>query len=430
MVLVLLATTYSCNKAKEIIGGKEEETTKTVVTEEFTTYDESTTKTVYTYDNDGKMLSKITTYSSGGEWKQTFEYDAKGRLKSDKYQYGSEKPVINSYTYNEKGDTLSIITESAMDGSYYVSYKKAYEYGQDGKKQHVYEYNAYPIEGEVTGKYNYMFTDYSYDKDGRLVKVMGYDPDYEVEYNYDAQHIDKNTSGSLRDEFTSMVSRPAIGLPTEIVLTYNSKGKLKSEVTYSFVSGIRKETNRETYDYDNKDNLININIQYAETTGTSIQFTYDDENRIVKKVSKYSSDSKETHKLKYNENGDTLIYVIENEYNNEKTTNMKEIHTYRKDGSLACVYTYLTAYDMEHGFDGGQKKLYDKHGNLTTSIDYWSENYNTPFISTVLPADVNTDFEEYLNSNGFVQKSKTTYRHAIIEKGKGIVKDSEEKEDE
>lgn len=150
--------------------------------------------TSFTYDANGNILKKHTDEAFDEE----FKYDDAGRMVMHKTSYSGSDSNTKTYKYNEKGDTLEIIEISNFSGTKNLNSKTRYEYS--------------PETGKLATKYVFSLTDecgydsahfdkYTYNEDGTIAKHISLNPNYEKIGDYNAVQIMKNFDGDGATEF-------------------------------------------------------------------------------------------------------------------------------------------------------------------------------------------------------------------------------------
>ncbi len=225
-----------------------------------------TTVYIYTYDENGNMLSEVKTAPDGKTYNYHYTYDNNGNLIEMNYSNSSNQTSKDVYTYDDNGVLLQYVNTN--------------------------------LGGRTTTCV------YTYDSNGNLIKDVqtskGSQPDSEVimeiyEYVYDAH-------GNLVKEIL-----PAIdGAPADYgnVYTYDSKGNLTKIVK------VASDGKTEMYEYTYDDNSNMVKKEYTNRNNSKDvnEYTYDSEGRVIKEVS-YSSeneDRKTVYDYTYDENGNLI----------------------------------------------------------------------------------------------------------------------------
>lgn len=150
--------------------------------------------TVFTYDEQGNLLAKVTCDKNGAEIayvKQTYK-DGKLQSKTE-LENGSSHEKITTYTYDREGRLQKAETVTG------ITVTEAYTYTEDGYTVTTYRDNkAFSVAEYDTAGNLHTITDgdgllqeqNTYDGEGRLEKTLQYsagEPYYEYRYQYDEE---------------------------------------------------------------------------------------------------------------------------------------------------------------------------------------------------------------------------------------------------
>lgn len=304
----------------------------------------------YEYDKNGNCVSK-----DNGEFRQTFEYDALGRLTSFVDNNGQKVDVVLDsrgkvkektfsdnrkyvYEYDSEGNCIS-----SIDGK---GRKQTFEYGPLNKLtkatdnlNNVKEYSYYPggalksvLNPDGSG------VEFEYDKNGNLLKRR-YSTGHETVFAYDA--LDRIISVRQGDNVTTY--------------EYDSSGNVSSEIdargnqtkyNYSPINKLEQVTNSfgvaTDYEFDAMGQLINIRSSesaFGDNDGYLIRYSRNDVGLIESIV--YPNGVKQNYK--YDKYGKVTEYTDED----NNVTNYK----YSPSGMLTDV-SYSDGNHAEYEYDG------------------------------------------------------------------------------
>lgn len=263
----------------------------------------------YEYDEAGRRIKIVYADSQQDVYSLKYEYDEKGWLNSIKVQKKSgEEFLLRSYVYSDFGKVVEIKDYRTFLKTTEQSYiLKKYEYDTFGrvvkiryydsedlntekeKYEYTYDKNSNIITEVIQKQYenknikpvNEMRT-HTYDSMGRLIKTEYLD-------NIDGN---KKVTSYKYDKVGNRISSEEDGQQTDYI--YNSLNQLVNE-KISDASKIAKS--EKTFIYDVNGNLTN---ESESIGGTSSDYSYDEENRLIKVVQK---------------NNETEVMVQENTYN-------------------------------------------------------------------------------------------------------------------
>lgn len=348
-----------------------------------TTQGYQTGKTIYNYDNQGRVISEgiikytsadtlktISTYNTNGQLTSTtdpmghsttFSYDSRGRISTHTDNTGT-----TAYTYDNLG---RIINEAYPDGS-----TRLYSYAwaspcysvtvtSSNAPTTTTYYDARNRETRFSQKlFNGAFvnTDRQYDTYGRLQKVSipftGYSATQWTTYTYD-----------IYDRITSLEE------PTGQTINYSYSGNTVTEnngqntttKTYDALSRlIEVEDNSGTTSYTLHANGNPLEI---DVLGNSLTFAYDNYGRRTTMI----DPSRGTTTYQYDTAGNTSNMTDANNNVTQMTYDKYGRMTSKQNGDFTTTYTYnntlnkLTSVSSTNGT--GKTFTYDSYGRLTVS---------------------------------------------------------------
>jgi len=268
-------------------------------------------RTRYSYNSLGKMTSKC---FSGSATPINYTYNKKGWLhKIEAQNSKKELQISNSYSYDCKGNILAaqslheklvertynafnqVTKEEITDGEGY--YTLQYSYDKKGRLKKVilpdnskisYTYDA--IFGREVNRISargdilYTHTYDQYDSQGRLQNenCIGYTGSKEHTYDLNGRKI-----SSKNEYFSEQYVRDSLGRLIEV------KGNMHDEYLYNSLSQLtsEKRTDTKTYLYDSLDNRIKAgnneltyNSQNQLTSYSNAEFSYDTHGNLLRKV--------------------------------------------------------------------------------------------------------------------------------------------------
>ena len=254
---------------------------------------------VYTYDDNGNILTKSHTKGSGDPDVTTYTYDDKGNCLTAESVY-SGRTVTLAYTYDDNGRVLTETdtTVSTWNGTEVTVYTSVYddngnllsrktasgngkEYTYDAENRLLTDIDTYGEDGPRNRR------TYTYGEDGRLAKERWdslSDEDWWTEktYGYD-------TNGT---QYTKLYSD---GGDTE-AYTYAQKFDDEGRLTeYTYVE--RDDGEQRVHTFDAVGNKVSIHL--TKTDGTSQTYTY-----------AYDQFGNRTSERFENQNGEGYSYVV------------------------------------------------------------------------------------------------------------------------
>lgn len=414
IALAILSVTASCGEKKKT----EESVQKPleVLVEEENDAEYGSSKTTYTYDSEGRLLTKKETYTNGeAPTTFTYTYDSAGRMLSEAESFYGNQPYTTNYQYNDKGDTLCVVVEyeDEENGQRVIDMKKVYTYDSAGNKTHVYIYHSTPGESEYAD-YAYLIIKNSYDKDGRLTHSVGYDLDYTKEFTFSRLSILKAMSANPEQEFNDLIGQSLIGPPHHTDYIYKN-GRVAESHSYVDGDGVEKQESRTTYQYDAQGNLLKEH-QKSEDWELSTTNTYDSEGRQLTCLLDWGEGSGRKSKATLNEKGDTLMLVesILSEDIPEQTV-IKTINEFREDGSLKATYIFANEDELGHDEYGAQVLKYNEKGQIISRIQYISNDYeHVPLINQDKPADPEKAINEHVEKYQMKKYQSIKYKYATL----------------
>ena len=185
----------------------------------------------YTYDADGKVLTKVRKDSDGVvDYTEDYTYDENGNVLT-KVEKGSDGLVdyTYDYTYDADGNKTNCLKTNYRNDGETVDYTKDYTYGENGKLTGTV-WTEYFSDGETV----WYTENYTYDADGNETNHLmtfyeddGETVDYTKNYTHDA---DGNKTKVVTKKYDSNV------LIEEIEDNYDADALISSKVLYSRVA--------------------------------------------------------------------------------------------------------------------------------------------------------------------------------------------------
>lgn len=269
----------------------------------------------YEYDEAGRRIKIVYADSQQDVYSLKYEYDEKGWLNSIKVQKkNGEEFLLRSYVYSDFGKVVEIKDYRTFLKTTEQSYiLKKYEYDTFGrvvkiryydskdlntekeKYEYTYDKNSNIITEVIQKQYenknikpvNEMRT-HTYDSMGRLIKTEYLD-------NIDGN---KKVTSYKYDKVGNRISSEEDGQQTDYI--YNSLNQLVNE-KISDASKIAKS--EKTFIYDVNGNLTN---ESESIGGTSSDYSYDEENRLIKVVQKSNETEVMVQENTYNASGQRI----------------------------------------------------------------------------------------------------------------------------
>jgi hypothetical protein len=274
----------------------------------------------------------------------TINYTASGAKSSTRYQYQTEKPDIDTFMYNRKGNLIQVSYgfQSEM-GSEHI-------FRADGKEIYTIYY-----EPECDGGYDTL----KYDRKGNLIAIYS---SGQVGGSRCYFHYDKNGKMYLQENFNYSSDYIEGGTNYEkdsICRTFDTKGRLISEKHFTIDCGKLK---KKKYSKHILLNNYEINYSYSQD-GRTVVKKYNDSDRVV---------------LEY----DSCAFSTKGSLLSELTV----FKTKDKDGKVVIDSTFIVCtYDTlgflktkmvnsKYGIDNWRyETVYNTSGNPQTCIEYYND---------------------------------------------------------
>ncbi len=275
-------------------------------------------RTAYSYNVLGKLVAKTL---PGASAPLTFTYTKQGWLSKIHYQEGKNSLLVNSYTYDKRGNITSasalgnqsvkrrynifnqITQETVNDGE--GEYSLEFQYDRQGRVKSIVLPDdssiAYTYDGvfgrevkrlSAEGEELYTHTYTSYDQSGKLLgeTLIGYCGDRRTDYDLNGRKTLIET-----DYYTEIV--PSNGYSTlGNLLTIQKKGDFPTEnssYSYNSLCQLISEKNgiQKTYSYDslenrlkeNKDDLLYNSLNQLMAQAKA-EFSYDQQGNLLRKT--------------------------------------------------------------------------------------------------------------------------------------------------
>jgi len=342
----------------------------------------------FTYDTASRMTSSTTT----GKKTTTYDYDLLGRLISKHYDTTSASVT---YAYDSSGNRLSMNDETGKSSYAYNDAGQLISYTQSDGRTLRYSYDAYGRLAKVIYPDNRSVT-YTYDLADNLISVTDSAKGVTT-YTYDAEgrvlsclRPDSTASYYSYDELsrlTSLVNKRGDTLLSSFGYTYDSEGRIASEVMYQRgtatepaislernytydaagqLTGYREleggKTSTTLYYYDLRGNRI------AETTTEGSSFSvvseYDTTGRLIKQTDERSG---EVSTFSYDADGNLSAKQSTAGGATTKTT-----YTYDAENRLTAVREG-GALLMAASYDGDGNRTFQVHRTVVPSEGYGSK---------------------------------------------------------
>jgi len=221
---LLSRLTYQCVEKVASNGGKRVWTYNDqglVLTDHLTNADGSWKKTVTSYDSKGNLVSEVTEDSSGYKNEDIYAYDENGR----KLAKMTNEESVTNYRYNDAGQLIA--------------------------------------EEDISG---FSKTTYTYDDRGNLVKELFSVGDALVEYTYTYDDNGNKLKTKMEDEDRWF----------QYTYTYDKDGNMLTE-DYKTSGGVSYQ---QTYTYDEKGNMLTMK-RTTDSGWQELTYTYDDHGNNV-----------------------------------------------------------------------------------------------------------------------------------------------------
>ena len=303
------------------------------------TVDANGIKTVYTYDNANRVLTR-TVDSASLALRTTYVYDAKGEVITQTDPYGLVTAIkydlaggvlsrtvdpnglklATSFTYDGRGDVL---TQTDPSGTI-----TTYVYDKLGRRTSMTVDSA---SGGLALK-----TSYAYDKAGNLVQVTDpagavtryvYDGDNRVHYTLDAENGLTETDYDANGRITQQIVYATRQLATVMTTTTAGNG-IVTNAMGAITTGATDTTTLSAYDVDGRKvsvrvdpNGLNLTTQYAYDNAGNVTRVIDPDGNVTRKV--YDAANRP-------------VYTID-------PTGVVTQTAYDADGRVKTVTTYATA---------------------------------------------------------------------------------------
>ena len=330
-----------------------------------------TPKTSYTkkeYKSGAGFFTSVTTTDARGNKSETVT-DESGNTRSVKDFYekdGKDSSIYTEYSYDAQGRCTK---EQEARGNY-----KTYSYD---KKGYIREEDFYDETGSLSSKARY-----TYDARGNAVKQLDYDVKDGKEVLKESAFYTYDRQGRVKTSYTSQdETEPSADAVKENCTTYayDRKGNIK-EIDYGF----RKEGVRALkYSYDSDGKVVKITADKGLISITLREYRYDTYGRIAEIEDHYGfrgPDDVMLRKYTYDELGRLKAAA----HVDSKDGKVKEawLYDYSKNGNIIREEA-VSAYT---GGDGLTQKVreytYDKNGRLTKAVTCEGEDPSEEDIST------------------------------------------------
>ncbi len=329
-----------------------------------TDYNGNTTTTAFTYDKWGNVTEKTILSHYGEKQIEKNEYDEFSRLLS-RVNISPNNVTKTTYTYNANGDLLTL--EQYTDGT--QTYKQENVYNDRGNLlsvtsnslEQIYEYNNKGLLISQIAKYHNTGTndknEYEYDKQDRLSKHVFTDENNSVtvkEFTYTEEG--KIETETMNGKISGIKVLDKNGRTVYEIYPLNDTGLVRAEYEYSETDKMKrrymvsfnsdkKETWQETvWETADENNLYMIpaNSPLKVTTTTS-------ENDVYEEIYYYDENGK-LSRIKRARNGETVLTQLYT--SGEKLINeMANDHEYRYsyDGENLIEMTDIkSSYSMKY----------------------------------------------------------------------------------
>ena len=262
------------------------------------------TKEVFTYTPLGQR--KTVTDSRGTTY---FEYDVRGRLIKETNPYG----ISIKYTYDEVGNRTSVTVPSGTTIYTYDALNRLSTVTDPDGGVTIYEYDSVGNRKRLTYP-NGIKTEYEYDKLNQLTKLVNLKADGEIMSCYEFTLGPAGNRIKIKENTGRIVD-----------YEYDKTYKLLKETT-TYQGQIVEEI---SYTYDKVGNRLSMT-----SNGTTIQYTYDKNNRLL---------SEDNITYTYDNNGNILLKEGKGEtvsYSYDYDNRLKKVVTTNEAGTQTVEYIY------------------------------------------------------------------------------------------
>ena len=249
----------------------------------------------YSYDNDGRIISKTDT----NQVTVGYEYTLSGKVKKITTPYGStsyqydllERLVrvvdhngnITVYAYDSLGNRTSLTYANGIKMQYtydvcsHLIQEEIVDSNENIIKKYIYrrDKNGYPVSVEEVSSDSTLKTEYEYDAAGKLTKetMQNASGSIATVYTYDAVGNRLSKLVTSAGDITGITEHDSSQVNALITYTYNANHQLIKEVCGA---------NETVYTYDLNGNLVSVS-----NAGSYEQYEYNSQNKLSKY---YSSD--------------------------------------------------------------------------------------------------------------------------------------------
>lgn len=246
-------------------------------------------KTTYTYDSFGNLLTDEVVYKSGSWEKIAYTYDDSGKMLSYTATTSDGEFCNVSYAYDKYGKLITV----QHDGTYLVEkYEDAYGYNYGTVWERI-SYTYDDAGNMLTEKYTYPdgtydMSSFSYDNNGNmLTKEIEITSDKDFSSHYTVTHVYDN-QGKMQGVYDD-------GSGSNITYTYDESGNLtlteenssyhKTITTYNEYGSVLTEEHFDedgqmwytySYSYDESNNILSRDKNYSDGKWSKYVYTYDD----------------------------------------------------------------------------------------------------------------------------------------------------------
>lgn len=394
-------------------------------------YGETVCEYEYVYDENGNMLKK----TEKDSWYDTvtvteYEYDSQNRLvkiinedKTTEYAYddagniaketvlrGTDNVSETLYTYDEFGNVLS--ESEYFNGEFSRSHSYTYVYNDHNDIVSTDDSYSTVFNGETITNEAKSTCEYTYDSLGRAIKTVS-----EGNAGKNVKEFEYNDNGDVVKETVNTIAYTTV---SEYEYTY-SNGKITKErmVQNTWSNDFLDEeyddrgniTMRKSdgslikheYVYDKNGFIIKETLTtegddyYGKTSVTIIEYTNDEQGRVLKSVSVDEKGKANTKEYTYDSDDRILKETWTESYGEYNNTYYIDEYTYDDNGNVLTNYhkyhdsesttTYKYVYDKNGNVlekksgDSVTKYAYDEKGNSTkierytkSAISEWTEN--------------------------------------------------------
>ncbi len=321
--------------------------------------------------------------------------------------------------YNEHGDiTRQFLGTVYLGYDYQLDYSFEYTYDGDGKKLTCNHTEA----GDDAPD---LMTRYIYDERGNLIKkeeerIPAFENETENVISYDEYKYDENDNLI----YEASVSSPE-GIDCYYRYTYDENGRKKTQTFYNTESNnyvkefsyndngivIKEVETRKTFvrttDYTLNEYGDVIKIEYSLDSIPNkvpyeehvFSYTYDDEGRIIKKVTDWPNGETTTEEYIYNEYGDV---TKKTETNTQGTTSITDTEYVYENGIMVKKTTTCNEYSeskVVYEYDSHGSKIHEESKSVSRDYEYTYDELGR--VATMLRNfDAKQMFEYTYDENG------------------------------